>query len=170
MRCRAGSRWVGGGAFAWHHGGWHCGRAHVQQVGIVGLACCVEVARFSRGRLGLWWGLHAVAGLMCGGLVPWQDLRAALGWHMARFSWGRLASKSGLHAMLGRRRSSVMVSLAHRDRVVPADLHMAKGGGGGHSLCAARRRWWGLARLKGQDMGIGIMWWRGGGLRSRRVG
>src|SRR6266702_3786597 len=37
-------------------------------------------------------------------------------------------------------------------------------------LRAARRRRWGLARLEGRDMGIGIMWWRGGGLRSRRVG
>src|SRR6266702_7786018 len=166
MGHRAGSWRVGGGAFAWRRGGWRRGGARAQQVGVAGLVRCVEVARFLCGRLGLWWGLHAVAGLVCGGLVPWQDLRATLGWHVVRFSWGRLASKSGLHAMLGRRRSSVMVSLAHRDRVVPADLHMAKGGGGGHSLWAARRRWGGLARLKGQDMGIGIMWWRGGGLRS----
>ncbi len=32
-----------------------------------------------------------------------------------------------------------------------------------------RWRWRGLARLEGQDMGVGIMWWRGGGLRTRRV-
>ena len=66
---------------------------------------------------------------------------------MARFSRGGLASKSGLHAVLGRRQSSVTASLAHRDRVVPADLRVAKGGGGGHGLRAARRR--GLARLEG---------------------
>ena len=90
---------------------------------------------------------------------------------VARFSRGGLASKSGLHAVLGRRRSSVTASLAHRDRVVAADLRVAKGGGGGHDLRAARRRWRrGLARLEGRDMGVGIMWWRGGGLRSRRVG
>ncbi len=63
-----------------------------------------------------------------------------------------------------------MASLAHCDRVVPVDLHVAKGGGGGHGLHVARRRRWGLVRLEGRDMGIGIMWWRGGGLRSRRVG
>src|SRR6266571_5095276 len=170
MGHRAGSRRVGGGAFAWCRGGWRRGGAHAQRVGVAGLARCVEVARFSRGGLGSWWGLHAVAGLVCGGLAPWRDLRAALGWRVARFSRGGLASKSGLHAVLGRRRSSVAASLAHRDRVVPADLRVAKGGGGGHGLRAARRRRWGLARLEGRDMGIGIMWWRGGGLRSRRVG
>src|SRR6266702_2468227 len=123
MGRRVGSRRVGGGAFAWCRGGWHGAGARAQRVGVVGLARCVEVARFSRGGLGSWWGLHAVAGLVCGGLAPWQDLRAALGWCVARCSWGGLALKSGLHAVLGRRRSSVVVSLAHRDRVVPADLH-----------------------------------------------
>ncbi len=83
---------------------------------------------------------------------------------VARFSRGGLASKSGLHAVLGRCQSSVMASLVHRDRVVAADLHMVKGGGGGHDLHAARQ-WWrqGLVRLEGWDMGVGIMWWRGGG-------
>src|SRR6266702_22155 len=166
MRRRAGSRRVGGGAFAWHHGGWHHSRAHVQQVGMAGLVHCVEVARFSWGGLGLWWGLHAVVGLVCGGLVPWWDWHAALGWRVVRFSQGRLASKSGLHTMLGWRQSSVTASLVHRDRVMPADLHMAKGGGRGHSLHAVRRRQWRLMRLEGWDMGIGIMWWRGRGLRS----
>src|SRR6266571_1077844 len=131
MGRRAGSRRVGGGAFAWRRGGWRRGGARAQRVGVAGLARCVEVARFSRGGL---------------------------------------ASKSGLHAVLGRRRSSVAASLAHRDRVVPADLRVAKGGGGGHGLRAARRRRWGLARLEGRDMGIGMRWWRGGGLRSRRLG
>ncbi len=59
---------------------------------------------------------------------------------MARFSWGRLASKSGLHAVLGRHQSSIMASLVHHDRVVAADLHVAKGGGRGHDLHAARWR------------------------------
>src|SRR6266702_122795 len=170
MGRRAGSWRVGGGAFAWRRGGWRRGGARAQQVGVAGLARCVEVARFSRGGLGSWWGLHAVAGLVCGGLAPWRDLRAALGWRMARFLQGGLASKSGLHAVLGRRRSSVAASLAHRDRVVPADLRVAKGGGGGHGLRAVRRRQWRLTRLEGRDMGIGIMWWRGGGLRARRGG
>jgi len=90
---------------------------------------------------------------------------------MARFSRGGLASKSGLHAVLGRRQSSVTASLAHRDRVVAADLHVAKGGGGGHDLRAARRRWRrGLARLEGRDMGVGIMWWRGGGVEDPACG
>ena len=70
--------------------------------------------------------------------------------------------------MLGRRRSSVTASLAHRDRVVAADLHVAKGGGGGHDLRAARR--WGLARLEGRDIGVGIMWWRGGGVEDPACG
>src|SRR6266704_2791017 len=87
---------------------------------------------------------------------------------MARFSRGGLASKSGLHAVLGRRQSSVTASLAHRDRVVAADLRVAKGGGGGHDLRAARR--WGLARLEGRDMGVGIMWWRGGGVEDPACG
>jgi len=89
---------------------------------------------------------------------------------VARFSWGRLASKLGLYAMLGRHWSSVAVSLAHRDRVVAADLPVAKGGGRGHGLRAARRWWQGLARLEGQGMEVGIMWWRCGGLRTQRVG
>ena len=55
---------------------------------------------------------------------------------MARFSWGRLASKLGLYAVLGWHWSSVVASLAHRDRVVAADLRVAKGGGGGHDLRA----------------------------------
>src|SRR6266702_4675835 len=113
--CRAGSRRVGGEAFAWCRGGWRRGGARVQRVGVAGLERCVDVARFSRGGLG---------------------------------------SKSGLHAVLGRRRSSVTASLAHRDRVVAADLRVAKGGGGGHDLRAARRRWRrGLARLEGGGMG-----------------
>jgi len=65
---------------------------------------------------------------------------------VARFLRGGLAPKSGMHAVLGRRQSSVAASLAHRDRVVAADLRVAKGGGGGHGLRAARRR--GLARLE----------------------
>jgi len=48
---------------------------------MVRLARCVEVVRFSCSRLGLWWGLHAMAGLVCGRLAPWWDLHAALGWH-----------------------------------------------------------------------------------------
>ncbi len=83
---------------------------------------------------------------------------------MARFSWGRLASKVGLHTMLGWRQSSVTASLACHDRVVAVDLHVAKGGGGGHGLHVAR--WWGLARLEVRDMRVGIMWWRGRGLRT----
>ena len=66
---------------------------------------------------------------------------------VARFLWGRLMPKLGLHTMLGWHWSSVAASLACCDRVVAADLHVAKGGGGGHGLCVAR--WWGLARLEG---------------------
>src|SRR6266702_1366147 len=100
---RAGSWQVGGGAFAWHCGGWRRGGAHVQWVGMVGLVRCVEVARFSQGGLGSWWGLHAMAGLMCSRLAPWWDLCTALGWCVVSFSWGRLGLKLGLHAVLGRR-------------------------------------------------------------------
>ncbi len=57
---------------------------------------------------------------------------------MARFLQGGLVLKLGLHAVLGWCQSSVVVSLAHHERAVPADLHVAKGGGGGHSLHAAR--------------------------------
>jgi len=53
---------------------------------------------------------------------------------VARFSRGGLASKLGLHTVLGWRWSSVMVSLAHHDRVVAVDLRVAKGGGRGHDL------------------------------------
>ena len=90
---------------------------------------------------------------------------------MARFSQGRLALKSGLHAVLRQLQSSVMASLAHCDRMVAVDLHMAKGGGRGHDLQAVRWQWQqGLARLEGWDMGVGIMWWRGRGLRTWCVG
>ena len=88
---------------------------------------------------------------------------------MVRFSQGGLVLKLGLHAMLGWHWSSVMARLVHCDRVVAADLHIVKGGGRGHSLCVVMWQW-GLARLEGQDMGIGIMWWRGRGLRSWCVG
>jgi len=55
--------------------------------------------------------------------------------------------------------------------MVAVDLHVVKGGGRGHDLRAVRWQWqWGLARLEGQDMGVGIMWWRGGGLRTQCVG
>src|SRR6266702_531292 len=63
MGCRAGLWRVGGEAFAWCCGRWHRGGARVQRVGMAGLECCVEVARFLRGGLGSWWGLHAVVGL-----------------------------------------------------------------------------------------------------------
>src|SRR6266571_4783816 len=78
--CRAGSRRVGGEAFAWCRGGWRRGGALVQRVGVAGLECCVEVARFSRGGLWSWWGLHTVAGLACRvGVAPWRGFRRA-GW------------------------------------------------------------------------------------------
>jgi len=121
-------------------------------------------------QVGVMVGLACRGGACVRQVSARQDLHATLGWHVARFSRGGLASKLGLHAMLGQHRSSVMASLAHRDRVVPADLHVAEGGGGSYGLRAARRWQWGLARIEGRDMGIGIMWWRGGGLRSRRVG
>jgi len=53
----------------------------MQCVGMVGLAHCVEVARFSHGGLGSWWGLHAAVGLVCSGLATWRDLCTTLGWH-----------------------------------------------------------------------------------------
>ena len=69
-----------------------------------------------------------MAGLVCGGLALWWDLHTTLGWRVARFSQGRLAPKLGMHAVLGWHRSSVAASLARRDRVVAADLPVAKGG------------------------------------------
>src|SRR6266581_5922456 len=85
MGHRAGSRRVGGGAFAWRHGGWRRGGARAQRVGVAGLVRCVEVARFLCGGLGSWWGLHAMAGLVCaphwGG--AWRGFRGA-GWHRSR--------------------------------------------------------------------------------------
>ncbi len=61
-----------------------------------------------------------MVGLMYSGLA-WQDLHA-----VARFLCGGLASWWGLHAMLGWCWSSVTASLACHDRVVAADLHVAK--------------------------------------------
>ncbi len=81
---------------------------------------------------------------------------------MVRFLWGGLALKSGLHAVLGWHQSSVTASLAHRDRVVAADLCVAKGGGRGHNLCVGgggrdlqglRGRIWGLG-LYGGEAGV----------------
>ena len=81
MGCRVGLRWVGGEAFVWCHGRWCHGEAHVQWVDVAGLECCVEVARFSHGGLGLWWGLHAVVGLVCHiGVALWRGFHRA-GWH-----------------------------------------------------------------------------------------
>src|SRR6266702_289008 len=101
MGCRARSRRVGGGAFAWRRGGWHRGGARAQWVGMAGLACCVEVARFSRGRLGLWWGLHTVAGLVCGGLATWWDLRTTLGWRCGEVFVGQVGVEVGLACRVG---------------------------------------------------------------------
>src|SRR6266702_2640848 len=120
-----------------------------------------------------WWDLHAVlrwrgfraAGWGHGGAcMPWWGSCAA-GWRrggtcaphwggaVARFSWGGLALKLGLHAVLGRRRNSVAARLAHRDRVVAANLRVAKGGGRGHGLHMATWWRWGLTRLEGWAMG-----------------
>ncbi len=63
------------------------------------------------------------------------------------------------------------MDLAHSDRVaVAADLHVAKIEVA-TGLCVVKQRWWwGLARLEGQGMGVGIMWWRDRGLRTWCVG
>ncbi len=84
MGCRAGSRRVGGEAFAWRRGGWRRGGARVQRVGVAGLEHCVEVARFSRGGLGSWWGLHA-----------------ALGWGRGEVFAGRVGVEVGLARRVG---------------------------------------------------------------------
>src|SRR6266702_1675086 len=71
MGCRAGSRRVGGGAFAWRCGGWRHGRARVRWVGaVVGLARHGEV--FVR-RVGV------VVGLACRDKVVATDLHVAKG-------------------------------------------------------------------------------------------
>ncbi len=103
----------------------------------------------------LWWGGVAVR-LMCSGACVQRVGIAGLArrgrahvWQvgtMARFSQGGLVPKLGMHAMLGWCRSSVAASLARCDRVVAADLRVAKGGGGGHGLHAVRQ--WGLVRLE----------------------
>ena len=116
---------------------------------------------------------------------------------VVRFLRGGLAPKSGMHAVLGRRQSSVAASLARHDRVVAADLRVAKGRGGGHGLCAARQ--WGLVRLEGwsekerkkrKEINITLLacprmgqwrwrdlrglrgeaWWRGGGFENLACG
>ncbi len=91
------------------------------------------MARFSRGGLALWWGLHAVAG--------WRHSRARVRWVGAVVGLAR-------HGEVFVRRVGVVVGLARRDKVVATDLRVAKGGGGGYGLRAARRRQ-GLARLEG---------------------
>ncbi|SRR6266702_7528350 len=101
MGCRARSRRVGGGAFAWHHGGWRRGGACAQRVGMAGLVRCVEVARFSRGGLGSWWGLHAVVGLVCGRLATWWDLRTTLGWRRGEVFAGWVGVEVGLARHVG---------------------------------------------------------------------
>src|SRR6266702_4516541 len=90
---------------------------------------------------------------------------------VARFSRGGLAPKSGMHAVLGRRRSSVAASLARSDGVeVAADLHVAKIEAATGLRAVKQRRRRGLARLEGRGTGVGIMWWRDKGLRTRHVG
>jgi len=61
--------------------------------------------------------------------------------------------------------------LAHSDGVaVVVDLHVAKMEVA-MGLHAVRQRWQqGLVRLEGQGTGVEIMWWRGGGLRTQRMG
>src|SRR6266702_3809032 len=95
MGCRVRLWWVGGGAFVWHCGGWHHGGAHMQWVGMAGLACCVEVARFLCGRLGSWWGPHTMVGLVCGRLALWQDLHTTLGWCYGEVFTGWVGVKVG---------------------------------------------------------------------------
>ncbi len=72
--------------------------------------------------------------------------------------------------MLGWCQSSVVASLACHDRVVAVNLCVVKGRGRGHGLHVVRQWQWGLVRLEGQGMGVEIMWWRGGGLRTWHVG
>ena len=138
----------------------------MQCVGMVGLAHCVEVARFSHGGLGSWWGLHAAVGLVCSGLATWWDLRTTLGWRCGEVFVGQVGVEVGLACRVG----TASEQCRGRDRVVAADLPVAKGGGGGHGLRVATWRRRGLTRLEGWDMGVGIMWWRGGDLRTRHVG
>src|SRR6266702_1544836 len=88
MGCRTGLQWVSGGAFVWHHGGWHHGRAHVQWVGVVGLACCVGVVRFLCSGFGLWWGLL------------WWGL-CKVGWHCGEVFMGQVGVKVRLACCVG---------------------------------------------------------------------
>ncbi len=132
------------------------------QVGIiVGLMCGglawwdLLCGKVFAGWVGVMVGLHTVVGLMCS-----RTCTVHWGGAVARFLQGRLVLKLGLYAMLGWHWSIVTASLAHCDRVVAMDLHMANGGSGGHGLCAARWWWWWrLVRLEGQGMEVGIMWW-----------
>src|SRR6266702_3824904 len=161
MGHRAGSRRVGGGAFAWRRGGWRRGGARAQRVGVAGLARCVEVARFSRGGLGSWWGLHAVAGLVCapgGTCAPhwggaWRGFRGA-GW---RRSQACMPCWDGVEAVSRRVLRTVtgwcQRTCAWRRGEAEVMACVRRGDGGGD-----------LRGLRGGTRG------RGGGLRTRHVG
>ncbi len=83
-------------------------------------------------------------------------MRTELGWRHGGLARGELAS---------------WADLARSDGVaVAADLHVAKMEAATGLRAVRQRRRRGLARLEGRGTGVEIMWWRGGGLRTRRVG
>jgi len=66
--------------------------------------------------------------------------------------------------------SALWVNLMHSDGVeVVVHLHVVKIEVA-TGLHAVKQRWQGLVRLEGWGMGVGIMWWRGGGMRTWHMG
>src|SRR6266702_3751833 len=169
MGHRAGSRRVGGGAFAWRRGGWRRGGACAQRVGVAGLVRCVEVARFSRGGLGSWWGLHAMAGLVC---VPhwggaWRGCRGA-GWHRSQACtpcWDgiKAVSRRVLRTVTG----WCQQTCGWRRGDIGQERNEKKKKKNISLLVCPRMRQWRRRDLRGLR---GEVRWRGGGLRTRHVG
>ena len=77
----------------------------------------------------------------------------------------------GVTAGLARDESASWADLARSDGVaVAADLHVAKIEAATGLRAVKQRRRRGLTRLEGRGTGVGIMWWRDRGLRTRHVG
>src|SRR6266568_4655959 len=90
MGRRAGSRRVGGGAFAWRRGGWRRGGARAQRVGVAGLARRIGVAPW-RGFRGAGWRRSRACTPCWDGVeaVSRRVLRTVTGWCQRTCAWRR---------------------------------------------------------------------------------
>src|SRR6266702_3347841 len=133
---------VGGGGALHSVLGWHHSGACAQWVGSVGVLC--SMMRWHHGRACVWWvGVRL-------GLVCRVGMASQWGLHVASQHCGWI-----LHIVMGWWWWQTCMWRRWRW----PGLHVVR-----------QRQWQELLRLEGHGMGVGIMWWRGRGLRTQHMG